>query len=410
MSSVPQDDVSSRPNTFNLKILLLLSFGHLATDIYQGALPAILPFLKDKLALTYTMAGVLLMASNFTSSILQPIFGHYSDKKEKPWLLPVGCLAAGLGLSLASLPHSFWLLLVLVVISGLGIAAYHPEGFKTASFFTGEHAATGMSVFSVGGNLGIALGPLFSLGIIAYLGFAGLPLMLVFSLSFLVLLFFVWGYLRRTKPISTHQKPPEAAAVPRAYLALFLVIATVVMRAWIRLGLMTYIPFYFIHHLKGDPLYSGKLVTVFLLGGVAGNIIGSMLADRWGHKEYLVYSLIATSLLSPLILMATGLWLFVVLALVGMALISSFTVTIVMAQRLLPHRLGVASGLMVGFAIGTGGFGVTLLGLVADHFGVAAALKTILFLPLAGLAFALLIRYPFHGPVKPQPADLGGSE
>jgi FSR family fosmidomycin resistance protein-like MFS transporter len=135
-----------------------------------------------------------------------------------------------------------------------------------------------------------------------------------------------------------------------------------------------------------------------------------MLADRWGHKEYLVYSLIATSLLSPLILMATGPWLFVLLFLVGTALISSFTVTIVMAQRLLPHRLGVASGLMVGFAIGTGGFGVTLLGVVADHFGVAAALKTILFLPLVGLLFALLIRYPFHGPVKPQPADLGGSE
>jgi FSR family fosmidomycin resistance protein-like MFS transporter len=402
MSSVPQDDVSSRPNTFNLKILLLLSFGHLVTDIYQGALPAILPYLKDKLALTYTMAGVLLMASNFTSSILQPVFGHYSDKKEKAWLLPLGCLAAGLGLSLASLPHSFWLLLLLVVVSGLGIAAYHPEGYKTASYFTGENAATGMSVFSVGGNLGIALGPLFSLGAIAYLGFKGLPVMLVFSLSFLVLLAFVWGFLRDTKPVATHKKPPAAADAPKAYLALFLVIATVVMRAWIRLGLMTYIPFYFIQHLKGDPLYSGKLVTVFLLGGVVGTIFGSMLADRWGHKEYLIYSLIATSLLSPLILMATGPWLFVVLFLVGTALISSFTVTIVMAQRLLPHRLGVASGLMVGFAIGTGGFGVTLLGMVADHFGVAAALKTILFLPLVGLAFALLIRYPFPSPVRNQ--------
>jgi FSR family fosmidomycin resistance protein-like MFS transporter len=268
MSSIPQDDVSSRPNTFNLKILLLLSFGHLVTDIYQGALPAILPYLKDKLALTYTMAGVLLMASNFTSSILQPVFGHYSDKKEKAWLLPLGCLAAGLGLSLASLPHNFWLLLLLVVISGLGIAAYHPEGYKTASFFTGEYAATGMSVFSVGGNLGIALGPLLSLGAIAYLGFAGLPLMLVFSLSFLVLLFFVWGYLRDTKPLSTHKKPPAAADAPRAYLALFLVIATVVMRAWIRLGLMTYIPFYFIQHLKGDPLYSGNL---FSAGGCGGD-------------------------------------------------------------------------------------------------------------------------------------------
>ncbi len=409
MSSAPSEEISSRLNTFNLKILLLLSFGHLVTDIYQGALPAILPFLKAKLSLSYTMAGVLLMAANFTSSILQPLFGHFSDKKEKAWLLPLGCLAAGLGLSLTSLPDSYGFLLLLVVVSGLGVAAYHPEGYKTASFFTGERAATGMSVFSVGGNLGMALGPLFSLGVIAYLGFAGLPLMVVFSLLFLVLVSFQWGFLRSAKPLSAENQTPAASGPKGASLALFFVIATVVMRSWIQLGLMTYIPFYFIEHLKGDPLYSGQLVTAFLLGGVAGTIFGSMLADRWGHKEYLVYSLLATSLLSPLILLATGPWLFVVLTLVGMALISSFTVTIVMAQRLLPHRLGVASGLMVGFAIGAGGFGVTLLGVVADHFGVVAALKSILFLPLVGLGLALLIRYPFAGPVKRQPADLSGS-
>jgi FSR family fosmidomycin resistance protein-like MFS transporter len=234
--------------------------------------------------------------------------------------------------------------------------------------------------------------------------------MLVFSLSFLVLLSFQWGYLRSAQPLSTDNQTPAVSGPPGAYLALFLVIATVVMRSWIQLGFMTYIPFYFIEHLKGDPLYSGKLVSAFLLGGVAGTIFGSMLADRWGHKEYLVCSLVATSLLSPLILLATGPWLFVVLTLMGVALISSFTVTIVMAQRLLPHRLGVASGLMVGFAIGAGGFGVTLLGVIADHFGVAAALKSILVLPLMGLGFALLIPYPFRGPVMAQPADLSGSE
>ena len=239
------------------------------------------------------------------------------------------------------------------------------------------------------------MGPLFSLGVITYLGFAGLPLLAVFSLSFLVLLFFHRGYWRLLEPLPTEHQIPVASGPPGAYLALFLVIVTVVMRSWTQLGLMTYIPFYFIGHLKGDPLYSGKLVSAFLLGGAAGTIFGSMLADRWGHKEYLVYSLIATSLLSPLILVATGPWLFVVLTLVGMALISSFTVTIVMAQRLLPHRLGVASGLMVGFAIGAGGFGVTLLGVVADHLGALAALKTIVCLPVAGLGLALLIRYPF---------------
>ncbi|MEJ2226422.1 MAG: MFS transporter, partial [Syntrophobacterales bacterium] len=156
MSSTAPDETSSRPTTFNLKILLILSFGHVVTDIYQGALPAILPFLKTKLSLSYTMAGVVLMAANLTSSIVQPLFGHFSDKKEIALLLPLGCLFAGLGLSLVSLPNSFGLLLLLVVVSGLGVAAYHPEGFKTASFFTGEKPATGMSVFSVGGNLGMA--------------------------------------------------------------------------------------------------------------------------------------------------------------------------------------------------------------------------------------------------------------
>ena len=400
MTPAPPDEISSSTNTFNLKILLLLSFGHLVTDIYQGALPAILPFLKEKLALSYTMAGVLLMAANFTSSLLQPLFGHFSDRKEKALLLPLGCLAAGVGLSLASLPDSYGVLLMLVVVSGLGVAAYHPEGYKTASFFTGEHSATGMSVFSVGGNLGMALGPLFSLAVITYLGFASLPLMVVFALLFMFLLFFHWEYLRNAKPLLTGKKGDASSGPPGAYFALFLVIATVVMRSWTQLGLMTYIPFYFIEHLKGDPLYAGKLVFAFLLGGVAGTILGSMLADRLGHKEYLVYSLLATSLLSPLILLATGPLLLVVLILVGMTLISTFTVTIVMAQRLLPQRLGVASGLMVGFAIGAGGFGVTLLGVVADHFGVTAALKTILALPLAGLGLALLIRYPFPGSLR----------
>jgi MFS transporter, FSR family, fosmidomycin resistance protein len=410
MASAPKDAAPSGANTFNLKILLILAFGHLATDIYQGALPAILPFLKTKLSLSYTTAGVVLMAANFTSSILQPVFGHFSDKKEKILLLPLGVLAAGLGLSLASLPDSYGGLLLLVVVSGLGVAAFHPEGFKTASFFTGEKSATGMSVFAVGGNLGLALGPLFSLAVISYLGFAGLPLMLVFALLFEVLLFFNWGYIRSTKPALSVKKAHVAAkAPPGAYVALFLVIAAVVMRSWTQLGIMTYIPFYFIEHLKGDPLYSGKLVSAFLLGGVAGTIIGSILADRLGHKEYLVYSMLVASLLSPLILLATGPLLLVVLILVGMALISSFTVTIVLAQRILPQNLGVASGLMVGFAIGAGGFGVTLMGVVADHFGVLAALKGILVLPLAGLGLALLLCYPFAGPLKSQSADLSSS-
>jgi FSR family fosmidomycin resistance protein-like MFS transporter len=133
-------------------VLLILSLGHLVVDIYQGALPAILPFLKEKLDLTYAMTGMILMASNFTSSILQPVFGYVSDKKAMAYLLPLGLVAAGVGFSVLPFSPYFLLILGLVIISGLGVASYHPEGYKTAHFFTGDRPATGMSVFSVGGT------------------------------------------------------------------------------------------------------------------------------------------------------------------------------------------------------------------------------------------------------------------
>jgi MFS family permease len=114
---------------FNLKILLILSLGHLVTDIYQGALPAVLPFLKDNLSLSYTMTGIILMAANFISSLIQPLFGFISDKQKKALLLPVGCLCAGIGFSLLSLYSNYLFIIMLVVISGFGIASCLMVGF-----------------------------------------------------------------------------------------------------------------------------------------------------------------------------------------------------------------------------------------------------------------------------------------
>jgi len=170
-----------------------------------------------------------------------------------------------------------------------------------------------------------------------------------------------------------------------------------VMRSWIQVGLLTYIPFYYIDVLKGDILQAGTLVTTFLTGGAVGTLAGAPLADRWGHKRYLVLSMLLSSLLMPLFFVTEGLLLFVVLGLLGMILISTFSVTIVMAQHLIPQGLGVASGLMAGFAIGTGGICVTLLGVVADHFGVPAALQAVMALPVAGLLLALGLRYRQEG-------------
>jgi MFS transporter, FSR family, fosmidomycin resistance protein len=386
---------SLHPRSLNLKMLLVLSFGHLATDVCQSALPAILPFLKAKLLLSYAMTGVIMMASNITSSVIQPLFGYWSDQKEKAFLLPLGCLFAGLGLSLLAVPNNFELVLLLVVVSGLGIASYHPEGFKTARFFTGDKPASGLAVFTVGGNLGLAIGPLAATFVISYFGLNSLPMMLAFAAVFLILLLFSWGSITQARPSAASKGVHEQAPVSRkAYRSLGLLVATVIMRSWTHFGLMAYIPFYYIDYEKGYPLYAGTLVSVFLAGGAVGTILGSPLADRWGHKKFLIFSLVVTSLCLPLILISHGVLLGAALALIGMVLISSFTVTMVMAQELLPHNLGIASGIMAGFAIGTGGIGVTLLGLVADRFGVPAALKCIMMLPAVGLLISLFIKYP----------------
>jgi FSR family fosmidomycin resistance protein-like MFS transporter len=384
---------------FNLKILLILSLGHLVTDIYQGALPAILPFLKDNLSLSYTMTGIILMAANFTSSLIQPLFGFISDKQKKAILLPVGCLCAGIGFSLLSLPSRYIFVLMLVVISGFGIASYHPEGYKTAHFFTGEKRVTGMAIFSVGGNLGFALGPIISIYIIKYMGFPSLPFIIIPAILFTAIIIFYW---RDVSPAEIRAdvavKKEITSKQPKGiYISLSMVIAVVIMRSWTQMGLMTYIPFYYINHLKGDPLYAGKLVFVFLLGGVLGTLGGAPLADRWGHKLYLSLSMFLTTLVLPLIFITEGNMLFIVLGLLGVICISTFSVTVVMAQQLLPENLGVASGLMVGFAIGAGGISVTLLGVVADHFGVPFALKSITILPFIGFILSTILKYPKQG-------------
>ena len=403
-------------NPFNLSMLLLLSYGHLATDVCHGAIPAILPFLKAKLSLSYAMTGTIILVSNVTSSVIQPLFGYYSDKKENAILLPLGCFFAGLGVSLLSLPNHYLLVLALVTLSGLGVASYHPEGFNTARFFTGGKMATGLSVFTVGGNVGFALGPIAAFFIVSRFGLDYLPLMLVFSLIFLSLLLGAWSTIGQARPV-TSAKATAGREIPKgAYLSVGLIVAVVVMRSWIHMGLMTYIPFYYLDYLKGDPLHAGTLVSTFLLGGAVGTLAGAPLADRIGYKQYLILSMALTSALLPLCYMASGWMVFVALAALGMALISSFTVTVVMAQELLPRYLGVASGLMVGFAIGTGGIGVTVLGVIADYYGVPVALKSIMVLPLTGLLISFLIRYPLASeqttvarPPSPVPAQAGRS-
>ena len=384
----------------NKKALAILSAAHLATDISQGALPALLPLFKEALNLSYTTAGVILLFGNLTSSVIQPVFGYLSDRRPIGWLLPLAPFIACLGMSLTGLMSDYTLLIVCVMVSGFGVASFHPEGFKTSHFFTGERKVTGMSIFAVGGNLGIALGPIWALSLVNSFGLKGTLGMILPGIVMLGILLFSLSWL--THPVHSAfaqmKKDPERRRFPREQIpSLLLLIGVVTMRSWTQFGLLTYIPFYYIDYLKASPLYAGKLVSTFLMAGALGTVLGAPLADRWGHKKFISATLILSFPFLLLFYNTEGPFAFVILGMVGMILVSTFGVTVVMAQALIPQHLGMASGLMVGFAIGTGGIGVTLLGSIADHWGVPMALKTIFVLPLIGFALTLLMKYrPSH--------------
>ena len=380
----------------NMKALAILSAGHMVADFNQGALPALLPFFKEMFHLSYTTAGIILLFGNLTSSVIQPAFGYLSDRRPYGWVLPLSPFIACLGLSLTGLVTSYALLILCVIVMGFGVASYHPEGFKTAYFFTGEKKATGMSFFQVGGNFGIAIGPIWALTLVTWFGIKGTVGMVLPGVIIAVILLFSLSWL--TTPVKnsfTEKKRETAEPLSRRELkSLVLLISLVTVRSWIQLGLITYIPFYYIDYLKGDPLYAGKLVSAFLMAGAFGTLVGAPLADRWGHKKFLSATLLLTFPFLLLFYNTTGWLAFFFVGMAGMVLVSSFATTVVMAQVILPHHLGMVSGLMVGFAIGAGGIGVTFLGTIADTWGVPMAIKTILVTPLLTSFLALLLEYP----------------
>jgi FSR family fosmidomycin resistance protein-like MFS transporter len=381
----------------NKKALAILSAGHLVTDINQGALPALLPIFKEALNLSYTTSGVILLSSNLTSSIIQPAFGHLSDKRPIGWLLPLSPFIACLGLSITGFLSSYSLLILCVMLTGFGVASFHPEGFKTAYFFTGDKKATGMSIFAAGGSFGIAVGPILALTLVTSFGLKGILGLIIPGILIAIVLLFNMSMLFTPvkfahKEAKKEVKKPLSKNQKRSF---FLLISIATVRAWTQLGLVAYIPFYYINYLKGNPLYAGKLVSTFLMAGAFGTLIGAPLADRWGHKKFLLITLILSFPLLLLFYNSSGLTAFVLLGIAGMVFNSTFALTTVMAQALLPQHLGMASGMMVGFTISAGGVGVTLLGTIADAWGVPMAIKSIFAMPLIAFGLALLLKYPF---------------
>ena len=385
-AAAPAD--KARPN---YKLLGLLALGHFVIDTNQGSLPALLPYLKTALGLTYTATGVIVLMANISSSLIQPLFGFLADKTARRWLLPLSVFLSSLGIALSGVAPSYYAVLALVMISGFGIAAYHPEGYRTATQVAGERKATGVSIFSTGGNIGIAVGPPFLTLLLTGFGMPGTLGMLLPGLLVAALLMVVLPGMSLPLPARAH----GAALAPKTMVGgMSLLVLVISIRSWTQLGFTTYMPFYYLEVLKGDPRMVGTLLAIFLGAGAAGTLIAGPIADRVGHRRSMVGVFFLAAPLAVAFLLVSGVWTYVVLAALGVVLVSTFTVAVVLGQAYMPRNLGMASGLIVGFAIGAGGVGATALGWVADHWGLSSALWISALMPILGCAVSLTLPEP----------------
>lgn len=379
-----------------------LSTGHLATDLAQGSVPALLVFLVPKLDLSYTLAAAVVLVATFSSSVVQPLFGAWSDRRGAMWMLPGGVALAGVGVALAAVAPSYPLLLAAVLAGGFGVAAYHPEGSKLASYVSGSRRATGMAVFSVGGNVGFGLGPIFASTLVIVLGLNGGLLVALPGLLVAGYLLAERGYLDRF--VAAGEQRTRETTEPDRVGAFALLQGVVVLRSIAHYGLFTFVPLWEVA--KGGSEQAGtRLLSLFLLAGAVGTLVGGPLADRFGRRPVLVATHAAAAPLVVAYVLAGGIAGDVALVAAGAAIISTFGVTTVLSQEYLPRRLGMASGLSVGLAIGLGGIFAVTLGAVADAIDLRTAVLATAIGPALGAFVALALPSPWsRGLVQQAPA------
>jgi FSR family fosmidomycin resistance protein-like MFS transporter len=365
----------------------LLSSGHLATDFANGALPALLPFFKDRFSLSYTLVAVLMLSSHVSSSLLQPLFGLWSDRRGALWLLPAGVALAGSGIALGAAAPSYILVVLCVLVSGVGVAAFHPEGSKFAAYTSGGKRASGMSYFSIGGNVGYALGPIVATPLVLWLGLRGGLLLALPCLAIAAAILAATPYLRSFVP---NRETSRAAAGRDRPGAMALLLGVIAFRSVAWFGLVTFVPLWEVSlgHSKAE---GNRLLALMLVAGGAGTLLMGPLADRFGRRPVLVASVVATSPLAFVFLAVGGIPGALALAGVGACVVGTFGVTMVMSQEYLPRHVGMASGLAIGLSVGLGGVAAVVLGSVADAVDLRTALYISAAAPLAAVALALFL-------------------
>jgi MFS transporter, FSR family, fosmidomycin resistance protein len=377
--------------------LLALSLGHGAADVCSSALWSLLPFLVVERHYSYAAVGVFALVASLGSAFLQPLFGAQGDRREAVWLLPVGLVVAGLGIAAVGLSGSYALTLAAVAVCSAGVAAYHPEGARWARLAAGRRVTRDMSVFSLGGGIGWALGPLIVAAALVPLGLKGTLLIPLVPCAAAVAVTVAVRRLGVRLPAHAQRRRLAVAQVQQwpAFVRLLVLYCAA---NGVSTGLLTYVPLFLVHARGTSPGTANVMTSVLLAAEAAGTLLGGLAAQRFGRRLVLVVpQLVLAPAIAVLPALSYGAMVLLVIV-IGVAVNTNMSIALVLAQEYLPARMGLATGLTVGLCGGAGGLVVAALSPLGDSAGPAAVLYALAVLPLVVAAVSATLPRPAAAP------------
>ena len=371
----------------NQKYVHLVAVGHFFCDIAMGALPAILPFFILYYGMDYSAVAGFMFASSFLSSLVQPTFGWLADHTSKTWLMSLGILLSGVAMGLVGLFEDYWSIFALVTVSGIGSAIFHPEAARIINKLSGAKRGTALSIFSVGGNGGFAVGPIIAVSVITIFGMRGTVvfsfLAIIISAALLVIgprmkeeiaKSVIINNSKRSNSLTEHDKSKNDWP-SFARLTLIIGFSSVVV-----CGLRSFIPLYLVEVTGLSTAVAGSALTLLFMFGVVTTLIGGFLADRIGYLKVVQFSYWLLAPMIAILSQTTNVYLcFLLMVPIGFAMFSPFSSVVVLGQNYLAKSIGFASGVTLGLYFSIGGVFVPLIGKFADNYGLPKTMELLTF-------------------------------
>jgi MFS transporter, FSR family, fosmidomycin resistance protein len=375
-------------------ILASVAVCHALNDTTVSLMPSVYPMFKSLLHLSFGQIGLLALTFQLSASLLQPIVGLYTDRHPKPFSLPIGLGSTFIGLLLLSVAHSFHAVLFAAAFMGVGSSVFHPESSRVARMASGGRYGLAQSLFQVGGNVGIASGPLMVAFVVLSRGQSSIAWFSLIALLTIILLIPVSLWYRAHLTPKAKAGPIHAAGPPvspkKVRISIGILVALIFSKYLYMSSINNYLIFYLIGRFQISVRSAQIHLFLFLASAAVGTFVGGPIGDRVGRKYVIWVSILGVLPFTLLLPHANLFWTTILTVIIGMILASAFSAIVVYAQELLPGKVGMISGLFFGLAFGFAGLGAALFGRLADVTSIGFVYKVCAYLPAIGLLTAFL--------------------